>query len=49
MNKYSINIKLINSIQSLYENANNVVIHKGISGEWFPVKTGVRQSLTYFI
>ena len=43
MKKYNIDIKLINLIQSLYENANSAVIHKGISGEWFQMKTGVRQ------
>ena len=43
MKKYNIDIKLINLIQSLYENANSAVMHKGISGEWFPTKTGVRQ------
>ena len=43
MKKFNIDIKLINLIQSLYENKNGVVIHKGISGEWFPAKTGVRQ------
>ena len=43
MKKYNDDIKLINLIQRLYENADSVVIHKGISGEWFPTTTGVRQ------
>ena len=43
MKKYNIDIKLIYLIQSLYENANSEVIYKGISGEWFPTKTELRQ------
>ena len=43
MKKYNIDTKLINLIQSLYEKASSAVIHKGICGDWFPTKTGVRQ------
>ena len=43
MKQYNIDIQLINIIQSLYENANNAVIHKGIRGDWFQTKTGERQ------
>ena len=43
MNKYNINLKLIESIQYLYNKAESAVYFDGIIGEWFRTTTGVRK------
>ena len=43
MKKFNISGKLIETIQSLYENAMSVVLFQGASGEWFHTSLGVRQ------
>ena len=43
MNKFNISGKLIETIQSLYENAMSAVLVQGATGEWFHTSVGVRQ------
>ena len=43
MNKFNISGKLIETIQSLYENAMSAVLVQGTTGEWFDTSVGVRQ------
>ena len=43
MKKFKINGKLIETIQSLYENAMSAVLVQGATGEWFHTSVGVRQ------
>ena len=44
MNKFNISRKLIDTIQSLYENAMSAVLVQGATGEWFHRSVGVRQA-----
>ena len=44
MNKFNISGKLIETIQSLYENAMSAVMVQGATGEWFHTSVGVRQA-----
>ena len=43
MKKFNISGKLIETIQSLYENAMSAVLVQGATGEWFHTSVGVRQ------
>ena len=43
MKKFNISGKLIETIQSLYENAMSAVLVQGTTGEWFHTSVGVRQ------
>ena len=43
MKKFNISGKLIDTIQSLYENAMSAVLVQGATGEWFHTSVGVRQ------
>ena len=43
MKKFNISWKLIDTIQSLYENAISAVLVQGATGEWFHTSVGVRQ------
>ena len=43
MNKFNISGKLIETIQSLYENAMSAVLVQGTTGEWLHTSVGVRQ------
>ena len=43
MNKFNINGKLIETIQSLYENEFSAVLVQEATGEWFQTSVGVRQ------
>ena len=43
MKKFNISGKLIETIQSLYENAMSAVLFQGTTGEWFHTSVGVRQ------
>ena len=44
MKKFNISRKLIETIQSLYENAMSAVLVQGATGEWFHTSVGVRQA-----
>ena len=43
MKRFNINLKLIESIQHLYNKAESAVYFDGKIGEWFRTTTGVRQ------
>ena len=43
MKQFNISGKLIETIQSLYENAMSAVLVQGATGEWFHTSVGVRQ------
>ena len=43
MTRFNINLKLIESIQNLYNKAESAVYFDGEIGEWFRTTTGVRQ------
>ena len=43
MKKFNISGKLIDTIQSLYENAMSAIFVQGATGEWFHTSVGVRQ------
>ena len=43
MHKFNIDRKLIDIIKNLYDKASSVILRKGVIGEEFPTKTGVRQ------
>ena len=43
MKRFNINLKIIESIQHLYNKAESAVYFDGKIGEWFRTTTGVRQ------
>ena len=43
MEKFNIDRKLIDIFTNLYDKASSAILRKGVIGEEFPIKTGVRQ------
>ena len=43
MQTFNIDRKLIDIIKNLYDKASSAILRKGVIGEEFPTKTGVRQ------